>query len=147
VSKRTKTLSLYRAFFGDGFNGTLEQIARAVFLKLQNAKDRRKDTDLFSFIVFASLEEVNGGGGLFLRVFEAEEGGTGVIDLDTTDSAKAVEEFFHPESKRFLKEEVIFLITDDTILACNCKNKAGTLIGNMGYTSPYSPSGSLISLS
>ena len=131
MNKRSKTLALQRAYFNEGFNGTLEQIARSVFLKLPSAKDRRKDTDFFSFVTYASIDESVSGSGVFVRVFEAEEGGTGVIDLDTTDTSKAIEEFFHPDNKRFLKDEVILFIIGDTIISCNCKNKAGTFVSGL----------------
>lgn len=131
MTKRVKTLALQRAYFNDGFNGTLEQIARAVFQKLPLAKDRRRDTDFFTFITYASIDDSKSGSGVFVRVFEAEEGGTGVIDLDTSDTSKAVQEFFHPDNKRFLKEEVVLLIIGDTIVSCNCKNKAGTLVSGL----------------
>jgi hypothetical protein len=82
-------------------------------------------------MTYASLEDCSMGSGVFVRMFEAEDGGTGIIDLDTVDSSKALQEFFHPENKKFLKDEVVLLIVGDNAVSCNMKNKSGTCISGM----------------
>ncbi|MDB2522374.1 glycosyltransferase family 10 [Planktomarina temperata] len=39
--------------------------------------------------------------------------------MDTTDNSAAVEEFFHPNKQDFLKEEIVFYVVRDHIVACN----------------------------
>lgn len=51
--------------------------------------------------------------------------------MDTTDNSAAVEEFFHPNKQDFLKEEIVFYVVRDHIVACNVKNKNGTLASNV----------------
>ncbi|MFK8035533.1 MAG: hypothetical protein AB8B94_15455 [Hyphomicrobiales bacterium] len=131
MSHRSKTLSLQRAYFNEGFNSTLETILRNAFNKLPSAKDRIVDIDLFASQLFASFDEANGGEGVFVRVLEFEQGAIGVINLDTTNNSAAVEEFFHPNKQDFLKEEIVFYVVRNHIVACNLKNKHGTLAGNM----------------
>mgnify|MGYP003677910688 CR=1 FL=1 len=128
--KRQKQLSLQRAYFNEGFNSSLQEVLERSFGKLANAKDRIIDLDLISKQVFVSLES-NNDDGVFLRVFDYEEGATGVINLDTTDTARAIEEFSHPQAKNFLKDQAIFLIVDNAVLACNAGNKMGTYGGSM----------------
>ena len=131
MSHRSKTLSLQRAYFNEGFNSTLETVLRNVFEKLPSAKNRIVDIDLFSSQLFASFDDKGGGNGIFVRVLEFEIGAIGVINLDTTDNSAAVEEFFHPKKQDFLKEEIIFYIVRNHIVACNVKNKHGTIASNM----------------
>lgn len=131
MSLRTKTLSLQRAYFNEGFNSTLENILRNAFSKLPKAEDRIVAVDLVSSQLFAGFEEARSGQGIFVRVLEFEQGAIGVINLDTTDNNAAVEEFFHPNKQDFLKEEIVFLVVRDHIVACNLKNKNGTLANNV----------------
>ena len=130
MAKRQKTISLQRAYFNEGFNSTLQEVLERTFDKLETAKDRIVDIDLISNQVFVSLENRTGDG-VFLRVFEFEDGATGVINLDTTDTAKAIEEFMHPENKQFLKDQAVLLIVDNVVLACSVRNKIGTFAANM----------------
>ena len=131
MSFRTKTLSLQRAYFNQGFNDTLENTLRNAFLKLPKAQDRIVTVDLVSNQLFAGFEEANSGEGIFVRILEFEQGAIGVINLDTTDNSAAVEEFFHPNKQDFLKEEIVFYVVRDHIVACNVKNKNGTLASNV----------------
>lgn len=131
MSYRSKTLSLQRAYFNEGFNSTLETVLRNAFNKLPSAKDRIVEIDLFASQLFASFEDTEGKEGIFVRVLEFEQGAIGVINLDTTDNSAAVEEFFHPNKQDFLKEEIVFYVVHNHIVACNLKNKHGTLAGNM----------------
>lgn len=131
MSFRSKTLSLQRAYFNEGFNSTLETVLRNAFNNLPRAQDRIVEIDLFASQLFASFDEANGGEGVFVRVLEFEQGAIGVINLDTTDNSAAVEEFFHPNKQDFLKEEIVFYVVRNHIVACNVKNKHGTLAGNM----------------
>ena len=131
MSFRTKTLSLQRAYFNEGFNDTLENTLRNAFLKLPKAQDRIVTVDLVSNQLFAGFEEANSGEGIFVRILEFEQGAIGVINLDTTDNSAAVEEFFHPNKQDFLKEEIVFYVVRDHIVACNVKNKHGTLASNV----------------
>lgn len=131
MSFRTKTLSLQRAYFNEGFNDTLENTLRNAFLKLPKAQDRIVTVDLVSNQLFAGFEEANSGEGIFVRILEFEQGAIGVINLDTTDNSAAVEEFFHPNKQDFLKEEIVFYVVRDHIVACNVKNKNGTLASNV----------------
>ena len=131
MSFRTKTLSLQRAYFNEGFNDTLENTLRNAFLKLPKAQDRIVTVDLVSNQLFAGFEEANSGEGIFVRILEFEQGAIGVINLDTTDNSAAVEEFFHPNKQDFLKEEIVFYVVRDHIVACNAKNKHGTLASNV----------------
>ena len=121
MAKRQKLISLQRAYFNKGFNSTLQEVVERTFAKVPNAKDRIIDLDMVSKQVFMSVES-NGGDGIFVRVFDFEEGATGVINLDTTDTQRAIEEFSHPQAKNFLKDQVIFLFVDNTVLACNDGN-------------------------
>ncbi|WP_421702675.1 hypothetical protein [Aliiroseovarius sp.] len=131
MSFRTKTLSLQRAYFNEGFNGTLENTLRSAFLKLPKAQDRIVELDLLSNQLFASFEEARSGEGVFVRALEFEQGAIGVINLDTTDNSAAVEEFFHPNRQDFLKDEMVLYVVRDHIVACNLKNKHGTLAGSV----------------
>lgn len=131
MSFRSKTLSLQRAYFNEGFNSTLETILRNAFNNLPSAKDRIVEIDLFASQLFASFEDARSGDGIFVRVLEFEQGAIGVINLDTTDNSAAVEEFFHPNKQDFLKEEIVFYVVRNHIVACNVKNKHGTLAANM----------------
>lgn len=108
MSYRSKTLSLQRAYFNEGFNGTLETVLRNAFNNLPSAQNRIVEIDLFASQLFASFEDARGGDGIFVRVLEFEQGAIGVINLDTTDNSAAVEEFFHPNKQDFLKEEIVF---------------------------------------
>ncbi|WP_378980054.1 hypothetical protein [Paracoccus rhizosphaerae] len=130
MSYRSKTLSLQRAYFHEGFNRTLEDVLRLSFEKLDKVEDRLVDKDFFSKFFFASLQGPSSGIGVFVRVLEIESA-VGVINFDTTDPNAAVEEFFHPGKREFLKEEMVFYVVRNHILACNLKNKAGTLSANM----------------
>lgn len=120
----SKTLSLKRAYFSEGFNGTLEDILRYSFKSLGNARDRTVPHDLVKSILFADIEEASKG--VFVRVFEFENGAIGVINLDQTDKKGVVEEFFHPDQRHFLKEEALILVVGNHLVACNMKNKART---------------------
>lgn len=64
MSFRTKTLSLQRAYFNEGFNGTLENTLRNSFLKLPKAKDQIVEIDLFANQLFAGFEESRNGEGV-----------------------------------------------------------------------------------
>ncbi|MDD7973192.1 hypothetical protein [Roseinatronobacter alkalisoli] len=131
MSYRSKTLSLQRAYFNEGFNSTLETVLRNAFSSLPSAKDRIVEIDLFASQLFASFEGARGGEGIFVRVLEFERGAIGVINLDTTDNSAAVEEFFHPRKQDFLKDEIVFYVVRNHIVACNVKNKHGTFASNM----------------
>lgn len=131
MSYRSKTLSLQRAYFNEGFNSSLETVLRNAFNNLPSAKDRIVEIDLFASQLFASFENARGEEGIFVRVLEFEQGAIGVINLDTTDNSAAVEEFFHPNKQDFLKEEIVFYVVRNHIVACNVKNKHGTLAANM----------------
>lgn len=131
MGRLQKKLSLQRAIFQEGFNGNLEQVARRTFAKLISAADRKVDTGLFTFEVYATIEDAFNEGGVFVRVFVVEQGGTGVINLETTDSDKVIEEFTHPDNRDFLREQVIFLIFGNEIIACNSGNKTGSLISGL----------------
>lgn len=131
MSYRSKTLSLQRAYFNEGFNGTLETVLRNSYGNLPSAKDRIVEIDLFASQLFAGIESTNEDDGVFVRLLEFEQGAIGVINLDTTDNNAAVEEFFHPNKQDFLKEEIVFYVVRNHIVACNLKNKHGTLAGNV----------------
>jgi hypothetical protein len=130
MSYRSKTLSLQRAYFHDGFNSTLEEVLERSFEKLGDVENRLLDIDFFSKFFFASIQRPHDGIGIFLRVLEVESA-VGVINFETKDPSAAVEEFFHPEKQEFLKEEMVFYSIRNHILACNLKNKAGTLATNV----------------
>jgi len=70
MSFRTKTLSVQRAYFNQGFNDTLENTLRNAFLKLPKAQDRIVTVDLVSNQLFAGFEEANSGEGIFVRILE-----------------------------------------------------------------------------
>lgn len=129
MSQRSKTLSLQRAYFNEGFNGTFEDVLRNTFAKLTIAEARTIAVDLFSSHLFASLEEATHG--IFLRVLEFEQGAIGVINLNTTDNSVAVDEFFHPNKRNFLKEEIVCYVVRNHIVTCNMKNKGGTFAANV----------------
>lgn len=131
LAYRKKTLTLQRAYFSEGYNGTLENILRYSFNKLSKAKDRVVPIDLVTSQLFAAFEEAKNGKGVFVRVFDFEEGAIGVINLETTDSNVAVEEFYHPNKQDFLKDEMVFYVVRDYVIACNLKNKAGTFAGSV----------------
>ena len=67
MSFRTKTLSLQRAYFNQGFNDTLENTLRNAFLKLPKAQDRIVTVDLVSNQLFAGFEEANSGEGILFE--------------------------------------------------------------------------------
>ena len=54
-----------------------------------------------------------------------------MVNLETSDHAAAVEEFFHPDKRDFLKDEMVCYIVGDHIVACNMKNKSGTFANNV----------------
>ena len=128
---RSKTLSLQRAYFNEGFNGSLEEILRVSLSKLVQARDRVVPIDMVSSQFFAGLEEAPRSGGVFVRLLEFEQGAIGVINLDTNDHGAAVEEFFHPDKRDFLKSEMVCLVAGDHIVACNMGNKSGTFASNV----------------
>jgi hypothetical protein len=129
--KRSKTLSLQRAYFNEGFNGSLEDILRVSLGKLDKARDRVVPIDLISSQFFAGLEESPSGNGVFVRLLEFEQGAIGVINLDTNDHSAAVEEFFHPNKRDFLKSEMVCLVVGDHIVACNMGNKSRTFASSV----------------
>lgn len=131
VQKRPKTLSLQRAYFNEGFNGSLEAILSVSLGKLTQARDRVVAIDLVSSQFFAGYEEEPSGNGIFVRPLEFEQGAIGVINLDTDDHSAAVEEFFHPHKRDFLKSEVVCLIVGNHIVACNMGNKSGTFASSV----------------
>lgn len=130
VGTRTKTLALQRAYFNKGFNSNLEDIIRKSFARLPNAKDRVVPIDLITSNFFAGFEEASSEG-VFVRVLEFEQGAIGVVNLDTSDQAAAVEEFLHPDKRDFLKEQVVCYIVKDHIVACNMRNKSGTFASHV----------------
>lgn len=127
MSYRSKRLSLHRAYFNEGFNGTIENTLRELFSRLSSAKERIVDIDMFSSQGFVSIEDSEKTGGVLVRVLSFEQGAMGVINFETTDFRQAVEEFYHPDKKDFLKDEVVFLARRDHVVACNLGNKSGTL--------------------
>lgn len=131
VATRSKTLSLLRAYFNEGYNGSLEEVLRRSFARLPSAQDRIVPIDLISNQFFAGIEESRTGKGVFVRLLEFEQGAIGVVNLDTEDHAAAVEEFFHPDKRDFLKDEMVCYVVDDHIIACNLKNKSGTFCANV----------------
>ncbi len=131
MSYRTKTLSLQRAYFNDGFNGDLEQTLRNLFVKLSKANERIVDIDFFARRLFANIEDDATSKGVFLRVLEFEKGAIGVINFDTTNDIVAVDEFHHPKHRDFLRDEAVLYVVGNHIVACNLKNKHGTLAGNV----------------
>ena len=131
MNTRTKTLALQRAYFNEGYNGSLENLLKAAFSKLDRNKDRVVDVDLFKSRLFASCDDCLTGEGVFLRVFEYEKGAIGVIDSDTNDQAAVVEAFDHPENREFLKDEIVIYVVNNHIIACNLGNKSGTFASNV----------------
>ncbi|MBO6789996.1 MAG: hypothetical protein JJ894_05590 [Dinoroseobacter sp.] len=131
VGVRQKTLTLQRSYFNEGFNGSLEEVLRSAFERLPNAKDRIVPIDLISNQFFAGLDEGPNGRGIFVRVVEFEPGAIGVVNLDTEDNSAAVEEFFHPGKRHFLKSELVCYIVADHLVACNMRNKSGTFCQNV----------------
>lgn len=131
VQKRPKTLSLQRAYFNEGFNGSLEAILRVSLEQLTQARDRVVAVDLVSSQFFAGYEVGSSGEGIFVRLLEFEQGAIGVINLDTDDHSAAVEEFFHPHKRDFLKSEMVCLIDGNHIIACNMGNKSGTFASSV----------------
>lgn len=131
VATRSKTLSLLRAYFNEGYNGSLEEVLKRSFARLPSAQDRIVPIDLISNQFFAGIEASQTGKGVFVRLLEFEQGAIGVVNLDTEDHSAAVEEFFHPDKRDFLKDEMVCYVVDDHIVACNMKNKAGTFCANV----------------
>ena len=54
-----------------------------------------------------------------------------MINLNTTDNSVAVDEFFHPNKRNFLKEEIVCYVVRNNIVTCNIKNKCGTFATNV----------------
>ena len=131
MSYRSKTLSLQRAYFNEGFNSTLETVLRNMFDKLPSAQDRMIKIDFYSRQLFASFDDAAGKDGIFVRVLEFEDGAIGVINLDTANSSAVVEEFLHPKKQDFLKEEIVFYVVRNHIVACNLNNKKRPLADNI----------------
>jgi hypothetical protein len=133
MSYRLKTLSLQRAYFKEGYNNTLEALLTSVGQKLPKIGDRIAEVDLITRHLIASISPVTSGqfGGVMVRILEFEKGAIGVINLDTTDDDAVVEEFSHPSNRDFLKDEIVIYVVRNHIVACNIKNKSGTLTNDI----------------
>jgi hypothetical protein len=133
MSYREKTLSLQRAYFMEGYNSTLEALLTSLAKRLPKISDRIAEVDLLTRHLMASISPVKGseGEGVLVRVLEFEKGAIGVINLETTDDDAVVEEFSHPSNRDFLKDEIVFYVVRNHIVACNLRNKGGTLAGDI----------------
>lgn len=127
MAKRQVSLTLKRAYFSEEFEGTLEEAITASFDALETTRDRVIPLDMFSERAFISFESTNRGSGRILRIFDYEKGATGVVNLDTTNAAEAVEAFEHPDNKDFLKKQIVLLVRGNHLFCCGVENKAGTL--------------------
>ncbi len=123
----SKTFSLQRAYFRDGFNGDFESILKEIFKRKDNMKDRIVGIDLVSNMLFASLKQSDSPPGIYVRILKFETGAIGIINLDTTDVEAVVEEFSHPDKRGFLKDEIVLFVVGNNIVACNLKNSATSL--------------------
>jgi hypothetical protein len=82
--------------------------------------------DLIRHQAIAHIEENVLGNGVFARLFEFEEGATGLIDLAKSDMSEEIEELLPPQDRHFLSEEIVLLISHNHVIACGLGNKQGT---------------------
>lgn len=131
MSDRTKTLVAKVAYFTDDFEDSLEGLLRAIFQKVSKPRERVVQNDLLKSTVFGVLEENPSGPGVYVRVYEFEEGATGVINFDSTNTTASVEEFLPPEGRRFLSDEVCMLVNENRVMTCGFGNRNRSLSGSI----------------
>ncbi len=127
MSDRTKTLVFKKAIFSSDYKSTLEDLLTSLFQRQAKAVDRIVKVDLLKSIVFASIREQDGANGVFIHIFEFENGGTGTINFSSTTTSAGIEELQPPQNQEFLLNDMVLLIKDNDIIASGMANKNRTL--------------------
>jgi hypothetical protein len=136
MSAKYKKLVLKKAYFPEGFNGSVEQIVKGILEKLPNKNERVFKSDLLKTYEIAHIEQVaNNNAGLFVRIHGHENGSIGLINQEIQAAPSELEEHHPPEKRRFLAEEVILYARGNHVLACDLGNKDSlvqNILGDLG---------------
>jgi hypothetical protein len=134
MSKKETMLVLKKAYFDDGYNGSMEQIVSDIDKKLPNKNERTYHSDFFKTFEIALIEKQLNNDGVFVRIHSSEDETIGLIDQEAESAKNDLEEHRPPEKKRFLSEEIVLYIKGNNIFTCGLGNKAGVvqnIIGNI----------------
>jgi hypothetical protein len=132
MSEKTTRLVLKKAYFDDGFNGSMEQIVSGIDEKLPNKNERTYNPELFKTFEIALIEKPSNNDGVFVRIHSSEDGAIGLIDQEAESAQNDLEEHRPPEKKRFLSEEIVLYIKGNHIVACGLGNKDGVVQNIIG---------------
>ncbi|PRY94647.1 hypothetical protein BCF33_0241 [Hasllibacter halocynthiae] len=127
MAERNATLSARRAYFSEEFDSSLEDLLIAVFQKADKPRDRVYTASSGKSFVFGSVDRMPTNQGIFVRIFEYEEGATGVVDLDYDSKTADIEELLPPGKRHFLLTQIVVLIRKNEIFACGLGNKNGII--------------------
>ncbi len=130
MAEKYKKLVLKKAYFDEGFNGSIEQIVNGISEKLPDKNERVFNPELFKSHEIAHIEKLTGGAGVFVRIHGYEKGSIGLINQEVQAASAELEEHHPPEKRQFLADEVILYVRGNHILACDLGNK-DSLIQNI----------------
>ncbi len=99
---------------------------RSMFQRHAKARDRIVGVDLLKNLVFAGLNDDPRVNGIFVRLFEFENGGTGAINFESTNTSAGIEEVQPPKDQEFLVADMVLLVSGNDVIASGMANKNGT---------------------
>ncbi|MCA3249346.1 MAG: hypothetical protein INF41_02850, partial [Rhodospirillaceae bacterium] len=109
-NNRTTRLVLKKAYFNEGFNGSIEQIVVNIGEKLPKKNDRTYQNTLFKNFEIALIEKPSNDDGVFVRIHSSEDGAIALIDQESESASNDLEEHHPPTRKRFLSDEIVLYI-------------------------------------
>ena len=99
-NNRTTRLVLKKAYFNEGFNGSIEQIVVNIGEKLPSKSDRIYQQEFFKKFEVAAIEKPSNDDGVFVRIHSSEDGAIALIDQESESASNDLEEHHPPARKK-----------------------------------------------
>ena len=147
--ERTKTLVAKRAYLENAGPLSLESILTASFEVKGSPNQRIYQASGDRYILFATREQNPINEGIFVRVFEFEDGAAGVINFEFSRTDAEIEELLPPKNQKFLKDDATLLISGNRIYACGFGNKNRLLalaVENLAAAAGKLPSAAVLNI-
>ena len=122
-NSRQKSQVAKRAYFSENVSISLADLLERIFENIEDSRNRIYQAPHERFLVLGLLETNPINSGVFLRVFEFEDGATGLISFSSKDAGAEIEELLPPENRKFLKDDATILVQENQIFSCGFGGK------------------------
>lgn len=131
MAERLRTLILKRSRLTEGISMTLEDVLQQIFDRTGGPRDRLLRLDLLRSAVVAGVERGPSNQGVYVRLFEFEEGALGSINFDASGGLADVEGVEPPKGQSFLQEDIGLFVVGNDVIATGMANKNRTYAGQL----------------